>query len=243
MQTAPLLAGDDANGAPRELRLLERVIANLPLFRQVARHQITDIASLSRMQRFRRGKDICGRGERLPGVIVVAYGQVKLALRRGVREEKVVRFVGPNESFGEAAALLRRPCPLDAVALADTMIAVVPTRCLLRLIDADSGFARSLVGVLADRFLGLLTELEASVQQRSVQRLANYLDSLAEPGEVPGTWAVRLPVSKTALAARLGFTKETMSRLLRSLADRGLIAVARHNISILDRTGLVKMAD
>jgi CRP-like cAMP-binding protein len=72
----------------------------------------------------------------------------------------------------------------------------------------------------------------------SLQRLAVYLDSIAEPAEAPGTWVARLPVSKTLVAARLDIKKETLSRLLRQLAARGLISVARREIRILDRAAL-----
>jgi CRP-like cAMP-binding protein len=49
-------------------------------------------------------------------------------------------------------------------------------------------------------------------------------------------------VSKTVVAARLGVKKETLSRLLRELADDGVIAVAQRNIAILDRARLAQVA-
>ena len=75
-----------------------------------------------------------------------------------------------------------------------------------------------------------------------MQRLAGYLDSLAEPQAGNGGWIVHLPVSKTAVAARLGVTKETMSRLLRELARRSVIAVSRREIIIVDRALLSQIA-
>jgi CRP-like cAMP-binding protein len=53
---------------------------------------------------------------------------------------------------------------------------------------------------------------------------------------------VHLPTTKTVVAARLGVKKETLSRLLRVLAQRGLISVAQRNISILDRARLSALA-
>jgi len=61
-------------------------------------------------------------------------------------------------------------------------------------------------------------------------------------GNGNGTHTVRLPVSKTLVAARLGITKETLSRLLRSLAERRLIEVSQREIAILDRAALSEMA-
>lgn len=230
------------NGGGRDPQLLEGLLSKLPLFRQVAPRQVFQVAAQSRMQRVRRGAALFHKGERLPGVIAMAYGSAKVALRRTGGDEKVVRLLGPNESFGEASVLLDRPCPVDVVALADSMLAVIPPPPLLRLFEHDIGFARNLARMLGARFLNLLGEFEASVQQNGVQRLAHYLDSLAQPNGAPDSWIVRLPANKTTVAARLGVTKETMSRLLRELTNRELITVSRREILIRDRAGLAQVA-
>ena len=231
-----------ANGNGRDPRLVEGVLASLPLFQQVARTQVSTIASHSRLQYLRRGASLCRRGERLPGVIALGYGIMKLVLRRPDGEEKIVRFLNANDTFGESAALLDRPCPVDVVALEDSMIAVMPAAPLLRLIELDPKFARNIVRALAEKFLDLLDELESSVNHSSLQRLAGYLDSLAVPNSARDIWIVRLPASKTAVASRLGITKETLSRLLRELVDRDLISMARREIHILDRAALAAIA-
>lgn len=235
------LATTHKNG--RDPRALEGLLSNLPIFHQVARLQVCAIASLARARNVRRGSTLYHRGERLVGVIAVGYGIMKLALRRRDGEEKVVRFLGANETFGECVALLDRPCPVDVVALEDSMIAEIPAAPLLRLIERDPRFANNVMRSMAERFLGLLAEHESSLQQSALQRLAAYLASLAEPNGHPDTWVARLPASKTAVAARLGITKETMSRSLRELTNRGLISVSGREIQILDGARLAWIAN
>jgi CRP-like cAMP-binding protein len=87
-----------------------------------------------------------------------------------------------------------------------------------------------------------VAEIDASVGRSSAQRLAAYLESLAEPETGSEACAIELPVTKTTLAARLGITKETMSRLLRDLKEQGLIAMTRGNITILDRARLAGLS-
>jgi CRP-like cAMP-binding protein len=225
----------------RDPRPLEGLLATLPIFHQVPRLQVGAIASLSRARNLRRGSTLYRRGERLVGVIAVGYGIMKLALRRPDGEEKVVRFLNPNETFGECTALLDRPCPVDVVALEDSMVAEIPAAPLLRLVERDPRFAHNVMCSIAERFLGLLAEHESSLQQSALQRLASFLASLAEPNGHPDTWVARLPASKTAVAARLGITKETMSRSLRELANRGLIAVAQREIEVRDLRALAQI--
>ena len=221
--------------------MIERVISNLPVFRQLSRKDLDTLANHSHLREARRGAAILRRGERTPGVMALAYGSAKLALRRTSGEEKVVRLLGPGESFGLAAALLDRPCPVELVALSNCLVATIPPVPVLRLMGQDAGFARTVAGALAERVLELVGELEASLQQSGIQRLACYLNSLAEPNGQPGSWIARLPTTKTTVAARLGVKKETLSRMLRELANQGLIAVAGLEVSIIDRAGLAQI--
>ena len=222
-------------------RVLERVISSLPVFRQLSRKDLDTLAHHSQLREARRGAAILRRGERTPGLVALAYGSAKLALRRTSGEEKVVRLLGPGESFGLAAALLDRPCPVELVALSNCLVATIPPVPVLRLMGQDAGFARTVAGALAERVLELIGELEASLQQSGMQRLACYLNSLAQPNGQPGSWIARLPATKTTVAARLGVKKETLSRMLRELANQGLIAVAGLEVSIIDRARLAQI--
>jgi len=217
-------------------------MGKLPLFRQVSPRNVNEVASHARTLPVRRGEAVCGHGDTLPGVMAIAFGLVKLSVARANGQERVVRFVNPGETFGEASALFGRPCFVDASALSDSLVVVIPSAPLLRMVERDPIFARRTVEVLADRVQSLMEELESSVRQRGPQRLASYLHRLGRPGEAPGSWHVSLPASKTLIAARLGFSKETMSRLLRRFSEEGIIDLVRGKIHILDRERLATAA-
>lgn len=242
MQYALQARAERSHAAVRAPQVVEGVLSHLPLFKGIAPLQVQQVAAQSRVMNARRGEVVCARGAPLPGIVAVAYGMLKLALRRADGEERVVRFLGAGECFGEASVLLARPSRVEAVALEDSRLVLAPAPLLRRLVDLERRFAHNLVDTLAGRSLDLLAELEASVQQCGVQRLACLLESLAEPGRQAGRWVVRLPATKTAVAARLGVKKETLSRMLRGLAERGLIEVSGREVAILDRPALARLA-
>jgi CRP-like cAMP-binding protein len=219
--------------------LLEGVIANMPMFRQVARPNLAELARHARVQHVRRGGTVCRRGEMMNCFFGLAYGLVKLSLRADGGDEKVLRLVGPGETFGEALVFRERPNPLDAVALADTMLVVFPAQAVNALVERDPNFARGLLSALSERMHNMVAEVEASTLLSARQRVVAYLDSLAANGSAG---RVRLPATKTVIAARLGVTKETFSRLLRELANQGLIAVDKRDIVLRDRARLADIA-
>ena len=242
MEPVAAMKPNPGNGASRDRRLAEGVIGSLPLFRQTSPRHVSEITSYARTSTVRRGAVITERGAAIPGVIAVAYGMVKLAIERANGDERVVRFVNAGETFGESSALFGRPSIVRAVAMTDSMVVVIPPGPLLRLLELDPGFTRRMVENLAERAYALMEELEAGARLRGPQRLASYLHGLVEPDETTGSWHVRLPAPKSLIAARLGFTKETMSRLLRKFAEQGLIQLASRKISILDRERLARVA-
>jgi CRP/FNR family transcriptional regulator, dissimilatory nitrate respiration regulator len=224
--------------AALEQRLIQGLLPRVRIFWGVPASSLGSLMKQCWVLTAPRGTTLVERGARLPGVFALAYGSVKLGLGGEDDEARVVSLVSPGQTFGEAKALLGRVSRSEAVALADSKLVVVPSAAILALLDREPRFARALVFELAVRNIELLSEVE-SATQRGAQRLASYLAALAEGADGNGgDCTVRLPVSKTLVAARLGLKKETLSRLLRSLAARGLIAVANREVRILDRPGL-----
>lgn len=221
----------------RDPRLVEGVLGNLALMEGVSRQAIRQLSAQSTVVHAKRGEAVVRRGEPVPGLFAIAYGAVKKRLRHPGGDELVLALLGPGDTFAEVPALLARAARVDAVVLADSMLVVINAACIAAQTQTDPRLARNVAFVFAQRLHALIVEFERGMLP-SLQRLAAYLDSIAQPGEAPGTWLARLPVSKTLVAARLGVKKETLSRLLRQLAARGLISVAQREIRIIDRAAL-----
>jgi CRP-like cAMP-binding protein len=207
------------------------LLARLPMFRNVARPHLAALAAHAKTRKLDPGSVVARRGERLPGLMVVRYGLVKLSLGDG---ERILRLVGHGETFGEAALFLDRPLPVDAAAIAETSLLVVPAAQLLALLEQDASFARGLLASLCQRLQAVVADFEAATVHGARERLAAYLGSLAAPEAA----SAQLPAAKSVIASRLGMTKETLSRLLRAFSDEGLIAVRQREIRLLDRERL-----
>lgn len=213
----------------------------MPLFRGLPRARLAAVARSARLLLARRGDSVARRGGPLAGLFVVGKGLIAVVLRGSGGAERVVRFVGPGETFGEATALLGRVSVVDAVALADSVVAVIAAPPLRALMARDPALSLRMAALLAERMLMLLGEIEASELRPAAERLAAYLLALTRP--VAGAaLSARLPATKTLVASRLGMKKETLSRLLHDLASRRLIAVSQREIAILDADSLRALA-
>lgn len=228
--------------SPRDLASpqAEALLGQVAVFAGLLPRDAVALARRCTFLRYPRASVIVAPGAPVPGVLVLASGAVRLSLREGAREERVLRLVAPGEIFCLACAVLDRPSPYQAAALAPSEIVVVPSAAVRALLERDAPFARGLIHALAARELELCAEIHAAAFQSGAQRLAAYIDSLAGNGDAR---TVRLPCSKTLVAARLGMKKETLSRLLKRFAGGGIIDVARGEIAILDRVRLAAAKD
>lgn len=220
--------------------LIKGVLEKLPLLEGVNLEAIRELATQSSVLRTRRGEVIVRQGERVPSLYAVGFGSVKTRLPQNGSGELVLGLLGPGATFGKSAVLLGQASRVDVVGLDDALLVAVRAACVVALVERNLRFSCNLARALAERNQALVEELETS-KLRSAQRLAAYLDSIAEPAAQAGTWAARLAMSKTLLAARLGIKKETLSRLLREFACGGLIDVAGREITIRDRTALQRL--
>lgn len=220
----------------------ERLLAQVPIFAGLGPRDLAALARRSSFVPCPRGSTPVQAGAAVPGVLVLAKGALRLSLRDEAGEERVLRLVAPGEAFCLASAVLDQPSPYQATALSASELLVVPAAAIRSLLEHGEPFARTLVQALAARELELCAEIHAAAFRSGAQRLASYLESLAPGADESlsrnGARTVRLPCSKTLIAARLGMKKETLSRLLKRFAGAGFIAVSRGEIAILDPVGL-----
>jgi len=221
---------------------LEHSIALAELFRGIEADEIALLARSARVRDYARDELVFQRGERPNGLLVVAEGTLKLAVRGANGEHKVVALVEEGQACASALAFLDRPSALEATALTPATVVSIPASAIFEAMQRDPDLARRVVEHLSQRVLSLVDEVEGITLRRGLQRVAHYVESLArERGS--NAHVVRLPSTKTLIAAQLGMAKETLSRLLHELVEKGAINVSRREIFILDRATLSELAE
>lgn len=221
---------------------ISRVLANLPLFQQLRESEIANLAVGAREVRLSKGQILFQKGTLLDGFYVTVCGQIKLAFSSPQGHEKVVSIVGPGQSFGEAVMFMEIPCPVFTQALEDSRLLYIPKQGIFAAIDHDSAFARRMLAGLSMRLHSLIRDVEDYSLHSSTQRVIGFLLQLADtPASNPVIF--ELPASKHVIASRLNLTPETLSRILHSLSESGLITVHGRRIVVQDMARLRQFDD
>jgi len=184
------------------------------------------------------GQVVILEGEPCTGLYIVESGWLK-AVKIGMDgREQVLQTLGPGEVFNAISVFTDVPNQATVTALETSRVRVVQREILLNMIDTQPALARQVVQDLAGRVIHLVRLVE-DLSLRSVEaRLARLLLEQAEGETIPRQrWA-----TQAEMAARLGTVPDVVSRTLRKLAEMGIIKVERHQIQILDKDGLLSIA-
>lgn len=175
------------------------------------------------------------QGDSADRFFVVLAGRVNLLALTDGGEQSIIEVINPGETFAEAAIFASGRFPLTAEMAAATRLLTIPAASFLHRLSRQPGLPAQLLAALAHR-QRRLTEEVADLKGRSpVQRLGLFLLGLAE--SAGPTAELRLPLTKTQLASRLGLAPESLSRALARLRPMGVTTQGR-GVLIGDREAL-----
>jgi CRP-like cAMP-binding protein len=210
---------------------IEGWLTRLPIFSEIGDAALQRLAAAARARPLERGAFALRAGEYCDAFFVNLGQPVKLFVLSPTGHEKVIELVAAGQSFAEALMFLGRPSPVNAQALGDTQLLVLPREAMLEAMAAEERLALRMLAGLSRRLHGLVADVQAYALQSGVQRVIGYL--LRDAAD-SGACLVVLPVSKATLASRLSLTPEYFSRVLRELEEGGLIEVDGGRIRITD---------
>jgi CRP-like cAMP-binding protein len=184
-----------------------------------------------------KNDSLARKGEPLEHLYVLISGLIRLYIPLPNAMERVVALVGPGESLGEACLVLNEACPYHAVAGKDSHLLAIDAHLFRQEMCRHSGLAQQIMEVIARRLLDNLRDTEICAQRSSVQRVACFLMQ-QQPSQDTISYRFSLPARKQDIAAKLGLTQETFSRMLGFLQKQGLIQVDGAHIQVDDAAKL-----
>jgi CRP-like cAMP-binding protein len=211
------------------------------LFQDLEQRYLESIAHGGWVVERRRACRILGRGDHLEGLYTVFDGSLKLYMLSCSGDERVLRILGPGDTFGEAIMFNAIPSPVFVETLSAVKLGYFPRQIIDKALRNNPQFTHAMLRSMSMIMTQLITDLETCCLQSALQRTVNYLLRTAEAAPPPHV-EVQLPAAKAVVASTLNISAETFSRELHRLKDLGLITIDRRTIYLRDRDGLIAAA-
>jgi CRP/FNR family cyclic AMP-dependent transcriptional regulator len=188
------------------------------------------IAATGIVRTYPKNAVLINEGDRGDTLYVVISGRVKVYASNEAGREVVIDFHGPGEYVGEMS-LDGSPRSASVMTVAPTTCAVVDRAQFREFIRAHPDFALHLVHKLIHR-ARLATENVKSLALSDVYgRLVRLLTTLAR--DVDGRLVVPERMTQQEIAARVGASRDMISRLLKDLVGGGYVALEDRHIVLL----------
>jgi CRP/FNR family transcriptional activator FtrB len=184
-----------------------------------------------------RGEPICEADTPAAHLHLLAEGRVALRACAEGGASTVLDILSPGEVFLAPAVVLDLPQMAAAVAMSPCRILRLPAAGFRAALAADPGLARAAAEAVSRQWRALAEQVVDLKLRDAARRVARYVAEGLPPASPSGP--VDLPEPRTALAARLGMTPESLSRTLHAFADAGLLELSGRRVTVLDRAALL----
>lgn len=195
-------------------------LGRAPLFSALTREERGRLLGRGSVRGFSAPTLLFSSGDPADCFYAVLTGAVHLFALTAEGDEGVVTFIGPEETFAEAAMFGLGMFPVNAEAQPGTELVRIERGPFEALLREDPRLGLRMLDALLGRQVFLMEEIVRLKAQSPCQRLASYLLSLAETTEWQGRG--RLPFRKQLIASRIGIEPESLSRALRRLTAAGV---------------------
>jgi len=221
---------------------MKDLLSQLPLFKNLLAEDYSLLEKQSELKRFKKDELIFQKNETADALYLVKKGLVKLYnLRKGTGKEEIVCVIRPQGNFCLAPLLSREKLHINAKAINDTEVVVVPKTTIEQLNEESHQFSRNVIRSLAGKECDLCEEVCDLSLSTTKERLAKYL--IGEFEKLDKKKTLRLALKQGQLASHLGTVRETLSRDMASLKKARVIDHKKDTVTLLDQEELIQIAN
>ena len=199
--------------------------------------------ALGTMQRLQPEQSAFHEGDPAKRVFMVTHGALKLYTLLSDGRRQVTGFMFPGDFLGIS---VEEEYAFTVEALQQSELWWFSREAFDRFLAEHPQVERELYRLAAHELAEAQRQMVLLGRKAAHERLASFFLSLHQRAQrISGTPERRfdLPMSRIDIADYLGLTKETVSRMIAHLRDRGLVRLQTQNrVEVLDADGLRAMA-
>ncbi|PYQ67065.1 MAG: Crp/Fnr family transcriptional regulator [Acidobacteria bacterium] len=212
------------------------LFAKVTIFSELDPPHLDALSRVATTRVYAAGEAILREDEPGDLFFVIVRGQVKVFVDSEHGREVVLTHLKAGDFFGEMALFDNETRSASVSALVASELVVLRRQDFLEVLADDFTIARRILSTLSGRLRRANDMIESLVLLDVGGRLARYLLGLAvDSGALgeDGWYTVSRPTHQV-IANSIGASRETVTRLLRQFAERGLIRMRGSTVWIRD---------
>lgn len=219
-----------------------QILKNVPLFSSIPDEQLEKISSVLIPKSYSKDALIVLENDSGDSLYIIKEGKVKITRYSDDGGEVILTILGEDDFFGEMSLIDGEVRSANVVALENTSVYILTRTDLFGLIEKNPSIAIAMLEEMAGRLRKSDKYIKGLSLNDAETRVGMTLYNLSEQmgtiknGEVT---IEKMPFQQD-IANMSGTTRETVSRMLKLLEDKNIIAKQGRTIIIKDYTQFVK---
>jgi CRP/FNR family transcriptional regulator, nitrogen oxide reductase regulator len=230
---------------PHDATELVRQLPTVPLFKGLASDILRPIIALGHLTPMQAGTFFFSEGDDAGRFFVLTSGRVKLTQLTPEGHQVVLGHIGPGDAFGGVGAFGDPIYPVTAETVEPSMALAWTSGTMQHVLETHPTVAINAVRFIAGRLHDLQRRYRQLMTERVERRVARALLRLVRDAgrRVAAGVEIDFPVSRQDIAEMTGTTLYTVSRLMSSWEERGILGGGRQRIVLLKPHALVAIAE
>jgi len=215
------------------------VLRKVPLFADLSEADLQRFAEVARAREYPRNSVILFEDDPGDALYIVSSGQVKVVLIGEDGREVILSVLGEGDFFGEMSLVDDEPRSAHVIAMKDSDLLVLRRDDFQAQLEQHPKIALQLLRVVVQRLRRADEKIGGLVLLDVNGRVARLLLDLAEESGGP---TITRKLTHHTIAQMIGSSRETVSRAMRELVEKGCITVSRREITVTQPDTLRSMA-
>ncbi|HSR88727.1 MAG TPA: Crp/Fnr family transcriptional regulator [Pontiella sp.] len=206
---------------------IELLINNTSFFKGLSEEHRRELARICEMMTVKKRDYLFHEGEKGSRMFLLTGGNVQLHKNTADGREVVIRMIKPGDVFAEVVLFEKERYPVSARAVTNADMLVFPKDGIHRLL-AEESFRNDFIALLMAKQRYLAERIQELTTKDVEHRFFAFLRSQYGEQEL-----IKTPLSKKDIAAAIGTTPESLSRLILRLTEDEIIDWQGREIRIL----------
>ncbi len=200
-------------------------------FPQFEEELIREMATTCSSREFADGSILMKTGQNIRSTMIVLRGLIKVYREDDEGDEYFMYYIEPGQACAISLICSSKQgiSELAAKAIGEVEVISIPLENMDRWMMKYKSWYHFVLGTYRMRFEELLTTIDQVAFRNMDERLVSYLKK--NQRSLKSTF---IPFTHAEIAQELNSSREVISRLMKKLADRGMIKIHRHNVEIVN---------
>jgi CRP/FNR family transcriptional regulator/CRP/FNR family cyclic AMP-dependent transcriptional regulator len=216
------------------MKLYGENIRNVSFFSTLSDRELEMVAKIAYAKTFNKGYMVFEEGEKRDTLYIVLAGRVKVSLYDEDGREYILDIIGKDGFFGELSLFEELSGFANVMTLEQSDLLMVRRNDFMKLLMENRDFAMSMIKELSKRLRAANEKLKSFAFLGVEGRILKYLMDIGEKSgaKVKDRIIIENGPTQVEIASACGCSRETVSRMVKSLVEKGRLSVLKKQYTI-----------